>query len=122
MSASVACEHRSTAVQTLCCSRRSAVAWSIRQAATTDRQLCDERLRRGCTVKAAMRIRRRTSLAGHVMQTPILQSWLSSRPRSRAASRMVWSSSTSSTVLPASCWISTCCTGNIDAVTADQVR
>ena len=51
---------------------------------------------------------RLTSLAGQVMQTPILQSWLISRPWSMAASRMLSPSLTSSVSVPPSCRISTC--------------
>jgi hypothetical protein len=40
MLASVACEHLSVAVQTLCCMQRGAFAWILRQTAATDRMLC----------------------------------------------------------------------------------
>lgn len=52
--------------------------------------------------------RLRTRRAGHIMQTPILQSCESSRPCSSAASRILWSSSTVRTDVPLSCWIVTC--------------
>ena len=40
MSAFVACEHPSVAVQTLWCMRRAALIWGSREPAATDRKLC----------------------------------------------------------------------------------
>ena len=51
----------------------------------------------------------RTSFAGHVMHTPILQSWLSSTPWSKAACRIVSPGPTLSATRPPSVSISTLC-------------